>query len=84
MKPFLLFISVMLSNLSAFTLLLNGLDSCKNVAGSAFDEVEQIWGLEGRAGKSLFDRAFGKKGLRVLRANAVPLHMLSGTCPVSP
>lgn len=52
MKPFLLFISVMLSNPRVFTILLNGLDSCTNVAGTIFDKMQQICGLGGRAERS--------------------------------
>lgn len=55
----------------------------KNVAGSGFDKIKQIWGFGGRAGKSLLSRAFAKAA-RVLRASAIPLPRLSGTWPVSP
>lgn len=65
MKPFLLLISITLSNLSVFTILLNGLDSCIRVARTVFEEVQQICGLEGRADKSLLAERVGKlPGLR--------------------
>ena len=66
MKLFLLSISITLSNLSVFTVLLNGLDSCINVAGTVFDEVQQICSrLEGSAEKSLLAECVGKlPGLR--------------------
>lgn len=63
-------------------MLLNGLESCKNVAGAVFAKVQQICGLEGRAGKSLLAGHLEK--LRGLRATTVPSHRSFGMCPVTP
>lgn len=65
MELFLLFLSVVLSNLSVFTIILNGLDSGENVAGFVCDRVQQGSGVQGRAEKSHVAGHWGRRpGLR--------------------